>query len=508
MASPTKNFRRRDVKQSPLWQILRDHLPAFIRECQKNDRYLPRFVEAEFEAFLACGTYDAGASLVRCRTCGHRQLIPFSCGSRSLCSSCSTRRMQTTAKRLVDEVFPRVPARQWVVTFPAPVRFLLAYDAALVTQALSIYVESIYEHYRTVGARELERPRSELHCGSVTVIQRAGSSLQSTLHFHTAAMDGVWARDPDSDELRFHAMPDPSKAELAQVAWRTCEKLTKLLQKQGIWEDERYQFDDLSVVEDPLLAESLSASIGNAVAIGPGAGRRVARVGQLFPEEAESSESKGPTHGYNLHASTRVSADDRKGLGRLLRYMLSPPVSTERLSYVKGGTGGRGDHVVYRLKRAWSDGTTAVRFSPLDFISKLMALIPRPGKNLVRYHGIFAPQSKLRGEVVAKVPKPATKMAKRAPKQLEFGGKVTAKGSRWVPREVVLVHAFGEDFGVCPRCKGQQLEILSVLTRPDAVRAVAYSLGLGDEALGSGSARGPPQLDLDFTAPAPEDLAA
>ena len=37
--------------------------------------------------------------------------------------------------------------------------------------------------------------------------------------------------------------------------------------------------------------------------------------------------------------------------------------------------------------------------SPLDFIAKLAALVPKPRVNLIRFHGVFAPNSKYRVEV-------------------------------------------------------------------------------------------------------------
>ena len=37
---------------------------------------------------------------------------------------------------------------------------------------------------------------------------------------------------------------------------------------------------------------------------------------------------------------------------------------------------------------------------PLDFIARLAALVPRPRVNLIRYHGVFAPNSKLRRRIV------------------------------------------------------------------------------------------------------------
>ncbi len=36
------------------------------------------------------------------------------------------------------------------------------------------------------------------------------------------------------------------------------------------------------------------------------------------------------------------------------------------------------------------NGTTHILFSPLDFLSKLAALVPRPRHNLARYHGVLA----------------------------------------------------------------------------------------------------------------------
>ena len=40
-----------------------------------------------------------------------------------------------------------------------------------------------------------------------------------------------------------------------------------------------------------------------------------------------------------------------------------------------------------------------VIFEPVDFIAKLAALVPKPRVNLTRFHGVFAPNSKLRALV-------------------------------------------------------------------------------------------------------------
>ena len=40
--------------------------------------------------------------------------------------------------------------------------------------------------------------------------------------------------------------------------------------------------------------------------------------------------------------------------------------------------------------------------TPLEFLQKLAALVPRPRLNLIRYHGVLAPNAKLRSQVVPK----------------------------------------------------------------------------------------------------------
>ena len=44
------------------------------------------------------------------------------------CPSCCSQRMANAAARLVDDVLPRVPVRQWVLSFPYEMRCRLAYD--------------------------------------------------------------------------------------------------------------------------------------------------------------------------------------------------------------------------------------------------------------------------------------------------------------------------------------------------------------------------------------------
>jgi hypothetical protein len=51
------------------------------------------------------------------------------------------------------------------------------------------------------------------------------------------------------------------------------------------------------------------------------------------------------------------------------------------------------------LKIPWRNGTTHVIFEPLDFIARLVSLVPKPQVNLTRCHGVFAPNSKYRAQM-------------------------------------------------------------------------------------------------------------
>ena len=82
------------------------------------------------------------------------------------------------------------------------------------------------------------------------------------------------------------------------------------------------------------------------------------------------------------------------------RYKGRPPLAAGRLQRIEA------DHLTFRLKTPWSDGTTHLLLSPLEWIEKLAALIPPPRLNLVRYHGILAPNARDRRQVVPGPPVP------------------------------------------------------------------------------------------------------
>ena len=60
----------------------------------------------------------------------------------------------------------------------------------------------------------------------------------------------------------------------------------------------------------------------------------------------------------------------------------------------------RAGQVVLQLKSAYRDGTTHIVMSPLEFMQRLAALVPRPRLHLIRFHGVLAPHARLRAAIV------------------------------------------------------------------------------------------------------------
>ena len=89
--------------------------------------------------------------------------------------------MAETAAHLVEHVLPEQPIRKWVLSFPFPLRFLLATRPAVLTQVPDIV-------YRAVSTFLVCRAGLRVHAsagtGAVTLIQRFGSTLNFNPHLH------------------------------------------------------------------------------------------------------------------------------------------------------------------------------------------------------------------------------------------------------------------------------------------------------------------------------------
>jgi len=55
--------------------------------------------------------------------------------------------MSDTAAHLVDNVFPHVPVRQWVLSMPKEIRYRLAYDSKLLSDVLAVFLRVVWGWY-------------------------------------------------------------------------------------------------------------------------------------------------------------------------------------------------------------------------------------------------------------------------------------------------------------------------------------------------------------------------
>jgi hypothetical protein len=101
-------------------------------------------------------------------------------------SPCGGRRMTATAAHLVDHVFPRAPARQWVLSLPFALRYRLAYDSEMVTAVLQVFIRALFGLYRR---KAREYGSEQTRCGAVTFVQRFGSAANLNLHFHVVSIE-------------------------------------------------------------------------------------------------------------------------------------------------------------------------------------------------------------------------------------------------------------------------------------------------------------------------------
>ena len=76
------------------------------------------------------------------------------------------------AAALVDEIIPRVPVRQWVLSFPIPLRILIAAHPELLTPLLRI----IHRVIASFLLKQAGLKRASADTGAVTLIQRFGSA--------------------------------------------------------------------------------------------------------------------------------------------------------------------------------------------------------------------------------------------------------------------------------------------------------------------------------------------
>jgi Putative transposase len=283
------------------------------------------------------------------------------------------------------------------------------------------------------------------------------------VHFHMLIPDGVYLMETDPPYLR--RVGAPTTVELQALAQRISERIGGHLERKGLLVR---NLDSSHLALEPrdtqdALTDLQGHSITYRIALGPHQGRKAFMLQSLPPRgEPLSSDRVAQAAGFSLHAGVAAEADQRDKLERLRRYIARPAVAIERLSLTAQG------HIRYALKTPYRDGTTQVIFEPLDFLARLAALVPSPGVNLTRYHGVFAANHRLRARIV--------------PGQRGRDGSGEGQGSA-VPKHAAMTWAqrlkrvFGIEIERCEQCGGA-VKIIASIEDPQVIGRILGHLGL------------------------------
>jgi hypothetical protein len=377
-------------------------------------------------------------------------------------------------------VLPPLPLRQWVFSLPKRIRPFLPHDPRLAGDVLRVLLRAI----RTTLRRASPSATGDAQIGAVSFLHRSGSALNPHFHFHVVVLDGVFS-EGDDGSVTFHEATHLTAGDVLRLERTLQRRVLRLFQRRGLLTE--------ATVEDMLTWQA--------------------------------------SGGFSLDASVRIPGSDAAGRERLLRYCARPPFALERLRIGRRGEGAEertvtashgepGVHqVIYLPARPTRDGRTVLALSPLEFLAALSRLIPPPRVHRHRYHGVLAPNARLRERVVtlgredAPAPGGIASIPDGEPHAAHTAGGTAATDlpdspqhaaarSRWARLLARIYEVFPL---TCPGC-GAVMRILAFITAAEPTGASLTHLGLPTTAPPLSPARGPPQHDLAFDADPGFDL--
>ena len=378
-----------------------------------------------------------------CRNCGHDLFVAYSCKRRLACPSCDAKRAVVESARALAEFLPLTPYRQWVLVIPKRLRYFIHREPALSGELSRLLAETLARFYRRRTGGGATAAPAQLH-----MIQRFGSKVNLHVHVHAAVSDGVF--ELEGGRLRFLPSPEPTQEELAELSRALRRRILK----------------------------------------------RMLRLKALPRESGE--ELLARVHGgFSINGAVRIEAGDRPALERLLRYLLRPALSMQRLSY-----NAEEDWVRYRPQKGPPGDPEVFEWNPVDFLERFAKLIPPARLHLVRYYGALAPSSPLRpavtrsardglayAELLAGVPAGAVGAA------LAAIGKAAREALGAAARSwaACLRKVFEVQPLLCPNC-AKEMVLVAAINDDGELRRLMVNLNLPPELPKTLPARSPPEL--------------
>jgi len=285
-------------------------------------------------------------------------------------------------------------------------------------------------------------------------------------------LDGVYRCGADGAPA-FVEVDAPADDEVPTLLQTLIARLMKMLTRRGVLVEDMGQTylaePDADGEEARTLRPLQAAAITYRIAFGPRAGQKILTLRGAMPrEEAARQPLCADIDGFGLHAAVRVEAHDRKRLEQLCRYITRPALSDERVQLNAAG------QVELKLKTPWRDGTTHLVMSPLEFMQRLAALVPRPRLHLIRFHGVLAPNAELPPLVVPQGPE-VQEQATDAAVAAECEVETVQAGLHRISWARLLKRVFDIDMQHCPNCGGGELKIIAaILERPVIVKILTH----------------------------------
>jgi hypothetical protein len=150
-----------------------------------------------------------------------------------------------------------------------------------------------------------------------------------------------------------------------------------------------------------------------------------------------------------------------------------------------------------KLKKPFSDGTTHIVFTPLEFIEKLSALVPKPRVHLIRYAGAFARHAKIRPDVLVKArlgeDAAATEKDKSTP--VTESKTPSEKSKNWAR---LLKKVFNIDVDSCHSCGGKNVKVVAAILEKKVIEKILTHVGIPPDIPVVAEARAPPQSHFDW----------
>ncbi len=388
----------RYIPQSPsnlLKQIVEDHLEDL--KFSYDERFAktygplsPRVIDL-FERFTRCADPHFGFIRLRCPECGEEKMLPFSCKVRGLCSSCEALRGVRWAERMVEEVLPEVTYVPLVITIPKMIRPSLLFDRKLYGDLCRTAYRVIREH--------LERKFSHLPKPTPAMLacpQSFGNLANFHPHCHLLVSAGVF-----DEKGNFHEDLGLDFREL-ELPFR--DALLEVLEKRGKTDEARIE-----------LLKSWT------------------------------------THsGFQIYAHRMIGPLQRSELESILRYMLRPPVSLKRLTYLDTGM------VLYQGHFHPGLGRDHQLVTGLEFLAMLVPHITLRYECRIHLYGAISTTFRKRWGWIGKTPS-------IAPKEEEENPWPRARRKHWAHfiRKVWML-----DPELCSKC-GSRMKMIAAISSPE-----------------------------------------